>query len=67
MKLNATCVIVAIMLCVQGPSGSSTGAQSPSPSSNGLIALTLRDQNRKLQIFTENPNGSNQKQLTFAC
>ncbi len=31
----------------------------------GLIALTLRDQNGKLQIFTIAPDGTNRKQLTF--
>jgi len=38
---------------------------TPSSVSNGLIALTLRDQNGKLQIFTINPDGTNKKQLTF--
>lgn len=33
--------------------------------SGGLIALTLRDQNGKLQIFTITPDGTNKKQLTF--
>jgi TolB protein len=65
MKLNSAAVIIAILLCAQGPSGYSTAAQNPHRASNGLIAFTLRDQNRKLQIFTENPDGSNQKQLTF--
>lgn len=32
---------------------------------NGLIAFTLRDRAGRLQIFTENLNGSNQRQLTF--
>ncbi len=32
---------------------------------SGLIALTLRDQNGKLQIFTIDANGTNRKQLTF--
>ncbi|MDQ5872070.1 MAG: hypothetical protein M3547_07670, partial [Acidobacteriota bacterium] len=31
----------------------------------GSIALTLRDQNGKLQIFTITPDGTNKKQLTF--
>ncbi len=31
----------------------------------GLIALTLRDQNGKLQIFTITSDGRNKKQLTF--
>ncbi|MCI0745222.1 MAG: hypothetical protein L0Y58_07445, partial [Verrucomicrobia subdivision 3 bacterium] len=38
---------------------------SPSGVSGGLIALTLRDQNGKLQIFTITPDGTNKKQLTF--
>jgi len=33
--------------------------------SGGLIALTLRDQYGKLQIFTITPDGTNRKQLTF--
>jgi len=32
---------------------------------NGLIAFTLRDRAGRLQIFTENVDGSNQRQLTF--
>ena len=32
---------------------------------NGLIAFTLRDRAGRLQIFTENLDGSNQRQLTF--
>jgi Tol biopolymer transport system component len=32
---------------------------------NGLIALTLRDQNGKLQIFTIFPDGTEKRQLTF--
>jgi len=32
---------------------------------NGLIAFTLRDRAGMLQIFTENEDGSNQRQLTF--
>lgn len=31
----------------------------------GLIALTLKDQNGRLQIFTITPDGGNRKQLTF--
>ncbi len=38
---------------------------APSGVNNGLIALTLRDQNGKLQIFTINSDGTNRKQLTF--
>jgi Tol biopolymer transport system component len=32
---------------------------------NGLIAFTLRDQAGRLQIFTQNLDGSNRRQLTF--
>ena len=31
----------------------------------GRIALPLRDQNGRLQIFTINPDGTDKKQLTF--
>jgi TolB protein len=37
----------------------------PKPGDSGLIALTLRDQNGKLQVFTINPDGTGRKQLTF--
>jgi TolB protein len=37
----------------------------PMPEDSGLIALTLRDPNAKLQIFTISPDGTNRKQLTF--
>lgn len=37
----------------------------PANGQSGLIALTLRDQNGKLQIFTIDANGTNKKQLTF--
>lgn len=33
---------------------------------NGLIAFTLRDRSGKLQIFTQKPDGTNLRQLTFA-
>jgi Tol biopolymer transport system component len=32
---------------------------------NGLIAFTLRDRGGRLQIFTQEPDGSNLRQLTF--
>ncbi len=32
---------------------------------DGLIALPLKDQNGKLQVFTITPDGTNKKQLTF--
>ena len=32
---------------------------------NGLIAFTLRDRAGRLQIFTQQPDGSNRRQLTF--
>jgi Tol biopolymer transport system component len=38
----------------------------PKPEGTGLIALTLKDQNGKLQIFTINSDGSVRKQLTFS-
>jgi TolB protein len=37
----------------------------PSNDQPGLIALSLRDQNGKLQVFTINADGTNRKQLTF--
>jgi TolB protein len=44
------------------------GVGSAMPAKNalhGLIALTLRDQRGRLQIFTISPDGSYKKQLTF--
>jgi len=42
-----------------------TSAPATAGVSGGLIALTLKDQNGKLQIFTIAPDGTNKKQLTF--
>ncbi len=44
-----------------GPTGSILGAKT----GEGLIAFTLRDAAGRLQIFTANPDGSGQRQLTF--
>lgn len=54
------------MLLTQGFAQSPTvqgdaGSEPP----GGLIAFALRDQAGRLQIFTENLDGSNQRQLTF--
>lgn len=65
MKPNPAWVIMALMLCVPGFSESPRATGNPGSATGGLIAFTLRDQNGKLQIFTENLDGSNQKQLTF--
>jgi TolB protein len=65
MKPNLTCVILALLLCALGFSQSPSAPDNSQRATGGLIAFTLRDQNRKLQIFTENPDGTNQKQLTF--
>ncbi len=37
----------------------------PQSGQSGLIALTLRDQSGKLQVFTISPDGTGKKQLTF--
>ena len=65
MKLNSVSVIMAIMLCAQGFSQSPSAPDNPRCVTNGLIAFGRRDQNYNRQIFTENPDGSNQNQLTF--
>jgi TolB protein len=44
--------------------GNVTPVTSPTAITSGLIALTLRDQTGKLQIFTITPDGNNRKQLT---
>ncbi|HEY8761914.1 MAG TPA: hypothetical protein VIP78_08605 [Candidatus Dormibacteraeota bacterium] len=46
---------------VPGP----TGGITPKKTGEGLIAFTLRDSAGRLQIFTANPDGSEQRQLTF--
>lgn len=65
MKLNSAGVIIAILLCALGFSQSCGAPDNPKRATGGPIAFTLRDQNGKLQVFTENLDGSNQKQLTF--
>ena len=65
VKLNSAVVIMTILLCAPGFSQSLSAPDNSNRATGGLIAFTLRDQNRKLQVFTENPDGSNQKQLTF--
>jgi TolB protein len=68
MRRNLAYVGVGILLLTQGcgngksPTGQGGARQEPS---GGLIAFTLRDQPGRLQIFTENLDGSNQRQLTF--
>ncbi len=42
-----------------------TAAAAGRRAGNGLIALTLRDQNGRLQIFTIKPDGGGRRQLTF--
>jgi TolB protein len=46
---------------VPGP----TGGIARTKTGEGLIAFTLRDSAGRLQIFTANPDGSEQRQLTF--
>lgn len=47
------------------PSRASEQSTKPAGVNGGLIALSLRDQNGKLQIFTIAPDGTNRTQLTF--
>jgi TolB protein len=42
-----------------------SSSSAPIGVNGGLITLTLRDQNGKLQIFTITSDGTNKKQLTF--
>jgi WD40 repeat protein len=60
LALSATSVMTRV-------SATRTGALTAVPGgvNGGLIALTLRDQNGRLQIFTITPDGTNRKQLTF--
>ncbi len=60
LALSATSVMTRV-------SATRTGALTAVPGgvNGGLIALTLRDQNGRLQIFTITPDGTNTKQLTF--
>jgi len=57
--------VVMILLLAQTCSDSLTAVHTSGSVRNGLIALTLRDQNGKLQIFTITPDGTNRKQLSF--
>jgi TolB protein len=66
MRLYLAYIGVGILLLTQGCGNSPTvpgGARQQVP--GGPIAFTLRDQAGRLQIFTENLDGSNQRQLTF--
>jgi len=66
MRLNLAYVGVGILLLTQSCGNSptvNTPASQQTP--GGPIAFTLRDQAGRLQIFTENLDGSNQRQLTF--
>ncbi len=58
--------IVALGMPILGDD-SSTVAASPAKglTGEGLIALTLKDTNGRLQIFTIHPDGTGRKQLTF--
>lgn len=66
MRLNLAYVGVGILLLTQGCGQSPIvpGGAGPEPT-GALIAFTLRDQAGRLQIFTQNLDGSNQRQLTF--
>ncbi len=60
INLLLICISVTILFpaCCKKPI-------EPKPGDSGLIALTLRDQNGKLQIFAINPDGTGRRQLTF--
>jgi hypothetical protein len=45
--------------------GFSLSPAATAPKKGGLIAFTLRDQQGRLQIFTEELDGSHRRQLTF--
>lgn len=62
IRINLAGTVIALLLLTQACSYSPT---APVRVSNGLIALTLKDQNGKLQIFTITPDGTHKKQLTF--
>jgi TolB protein len=66
IRLNLAYVGVGILLLTQGCANSPTvdgnaGQEPP----GGPVAFTPRDQAGRLQIFTENLDGANQRQLTF--
>jgi len=66
IRLNLAYVGVGILLLTQGCGQPSTVQEGAGPEpSGGPIAFTLRDQAGRLQIFTENLDGSNPRQLTF--
>ncbi len=59
-NFKTAALTAAVLIAVLMP------AQTIQPSANGgLIALSLRDQAGRLQIFTITPDGANRKQLTF--
>ncbi|MDQ7859961.1 MAG: hypothetical protein RB149_14270 [Armatimonadota bacterium] len=58
----ALLAMLILSACGSSPTAISTGSVGVS---NGLIALSLRDHNGRLQIFTITPDGANKKQLTF--
>src|SRR5439155_6078482 len=51
------------------PNGPAAAASNPTSLEDlkkyGLIALTFKDENGKLQVFSEKPDGTEKKQLTF--
>jgi TolB protein len=57
-----TSILIASLLVSLRCSSEQTG---PPSNENGSIALTLRDQNGKLQIFSVASDGTGRKQLTF--
>ena len=67
MRLHITYIAVIILLLTQGCSHhlDKVNSNGNKNANSGLIALTLRDQNSRLQIFTITPDGLNRKQLTF--
>ncbi len=56
-----TAALTTALLAVTHASAQTT----PNNANGGLIALSLRDQTGRLQIFTVTPDGANRKQLTF--
>lgn len=61
MKRTFQTALTAAILIV-APAPAQTVGRS---ADDGLIALSLRDQSGKLQIFTINPDGTDRRQLTF--
>ncbi len=62
MTMQINLALATLLLLTQACSDSPT---APVPVSNGSIALTLRDANGRLQIFSISSEGTNKKQLTF--